>query len=447
MSRKISPSRKIGGTIRVPGDKSIAHRVALLSIIAGGPIEIQNFPDNADCRSSLAAAESLGVTIERSDERLRLIPPKNNSWPDKVLIDCGNSGTTARLLAGIVAGSKCSVILTGDDSLSARPMKRIVDPLNAMGAELADTEGHLPLTVCGKALLPFEYRMPIASAQVKSALLLAGVASGCAVTVTEETITRNHTEIMLKEMGAPIEIQEIKPVLTEDPTDPRKRRMLMPEDYKARISLESHAKLSGGSISIPGDFSSAAYFFTAAAISRGKVTVEDVGLNRTRTGFLDYLRSVGCTVEIKDRRVQSGEAVGTVTVTGGALKSRRITGETTVQLIDEIPCVAVVAAFANGTTIIRDASELRLKESDRLAAIAENLTRMGVKVGLLEDGLAIESNGELQGADLLSFGDHRIAMAFSIAALVANGPSTIDDPSAVDITFPEFYSCLKMIAS
>jgi len=447
VSREIRPSRKIGGTLQVPGDKSIAHRAALLSIIAGGPLEILNFPDNADCRSSLAAAEALGVTVERLNGGLRLTPPTNKSWPEKLLIDCGNSGTTARLLAGIVAGSNCSVILTGDNSLSARPMKRIVEPLTAMGAELADTDGHLPLTVCGKPLLPFEYRMPIASAQVKSALLLAGVASGCAVTVTEETVTRNHTEIMLKEMGAPINIEEVKPVLTEDPADPRKRRMQMPEDYKARIELESHAKLHGGSISIPGDFSSAAFFFTAAAISGRTVTVEEVGLNRTRTGFLDYLRSVGCAVEIKDRRILSGEAAGTVTVTGGTLKPRRIAGETTVQLIDEIPCVAVVAAFANGTTIIRDAAELRLKESDRLAAIAENLSRMGVKVGLLEDGLAIESNGDLQGADLLSFGDHRIAMAFSIAALAAAGPSTIDDPSVVDITFPNFFSCLQKIAS
>jgi len=444
---QIKPSRKIGGEIRVPGDKSIAHRAALMAIISKSPIEVLNFPDNADCRSSLNAAKTFGVEVKQSNGKTILTPPGSPLQLEREMIDCGNSGTTARLLAGIIAGSDSSAIITGDDSLSLRPMKRIVDPLTEMGAELVATDGHLPMTVCGKRLLPFEYKMPVASAQVKSAILLAAAASGCSVTIREDTITRNHTEIMLGEIGAPISVHEVKPKLVEDPDDPRRRRMQMPDDFKTQISLGANTNIVGGCIDIPGDFSTAAYFFAAAAISGGTVTIKEVGINRTRTAFLDYLKAIGCKVEITDRKVISGEARGTVAVTGGELKPRKISGETTAQLIDEIPTVAVVAAYANGTTVIRDAAELKIKECDRLSATAENLGRMGVKVGLLEDGLAIEGGKELNGADLMTYDDHRIAMAFSIAALGASGPSTIDNPKAVEITCPEFFTLLGKIVS
>ncbi|RME26827.1 MAG: 3-phosphoshikimate 1-carboxyvinyltransferase [Candidatus Zixiibacteriota bacterium] len=443
---KLTPSRRVNGSLRVPGDKSIAHRAALVSILAGGPITVRNFPDNDDCRRSLEAARACGVTVEQDNDILKLTPPETLPKED-ITIDAGNSGTTTRLLAGLAAGSSLSMVITGDESLSKRPMKRIVEPLSSMGAEVIDTEGHLPLTIHGKKLLPFEYRLPIPSAQVKSSLLLAGQASGCSVVIKEDIPSRNHTEVMLKHLGANIEIIDIKPELVDDPRDPRRKRRVRREDYRTEIRLSPGGQQLSGEVDIPGDISTAAFFFAAAAITGGSVTVRQVGLNPTRTGILQHLKNVGCGVEITNRAEISGEKRGDVTVTGAALKGRKISGETTVALIDELPVVAVLAAFAEGTTVIRDAGELRVKESDRLQAIADNLQRMGVKVGLLPDGLAIEGGGHPQGADFVSYGDHRIAMAFSVAALAADGPSTIDDPSIVSVSCPEFYTLLTELIS
>ncbi|HKK21530.1 MAG TPA: 3-phosphoshikimate 1-carboxyvinyltransferase [candidate division Zixibacteria bacterium] len=445
MKRPLSPIRRYGGTIQVPGDKSIAHRAALLSLLAHDRITITNFPDNADCASSLNAAKSLGVKIDGENGAIVLTPPEALDVSPDTIIDCGNSGTTARLLSGIVAGSGLTATLAGDESLSRRPMKRIIDPLTAMGAELFADEDHLPIKISGKKLLPYEYRLPVPSAQVKSAVLLAGLASSCSVDIKEDVLTRDHTERMISELGGAIEVAEIKPVLVTDPIDPRKKRQEMPADFKKEIHLSSQARLSGGNIDIPGDLSTAAFFMAAAAISKQSITIENLGLNPTRTEFLDHLRTIGCAVEIKDRAVISNEPRGTVTVTGGKLKARKLGGGTIVGLIDEIPIIAVIAAFAEGTTLIRDAAELRVKESDRLAAVAENLHSMGVKCGVLEDGLAIEGGKELPGTDFKSFGDHRIAMAFSIASLFLVGPSTIDDDSVVGISCPNFYSILEKI--
>ncbi len=445
MKRELKPARRISGTIAVPGDKSVGHRTALFSILSKGPITVKHFPDGADVLTSLEAAKRLGVQVEQVDGGLKLTPPERLQADPDTIIDCGNSGTTARLLAGILAGSRLSVILSGDESLSRRPMKRIVDPLTAMGAELFATDGHLPMRVAGKKLLPFEYRMPVASAQVKSSLMLAALASNCSIALREDHVTRDHTELMLQAIGSGIAVRDIKPVLVQDPLDPRKKKSVLPETFKKEIVLSAQAAINGGEIDIPGDISTAAFFFGAAAISGETVTVTNCGLNSTRTEFLDHLRAIGCQVTIENKTTISGEPRGSVTVTGGALKSRKISGESTVGMIDEIPIVAVIAAFAEGTTIIRDAQELRVKESDRLAAIAENLTRMGVKCGLLDDGLAIEGRQELSGADLVSFSDHRIAMAFSIAALAAVGPSSMDDTSCVGISCPGFYDLLLQI--
>ncbi len=444
--RELSPVKLISGTIAMPGDKSIAHRAALLSILASEPITVSDFPSGADCQTSLEAAKLLGVTVTNGENgEMVLTPPETLPVGSDTLVDCGNSGTTARLLSGVIAGSDTSVVLSGDESLSTRPMSRIVKPLADMGAEVFDTDGHLPLTVRGKKLLPFEYRMPVASAQVKSSILLAGLASECSVTVQEQTITRNHTELMIAALGGDISTRLVKAVVQEDPDDPRKKKRFMPEPFKKEISLASGARLAGGSIEIPGDISTAAFFFAAAAISGQTITVRRCGLNPTRTAFLDYLKQIGCTVEITEKELSGGEPRGTVIVTGGLLKSRKISGDTTVGLIDEIPIVAVIAAFAKGTTVIRDAAELKVKESNRLEAIAHNLGLMGISCGLLEDGLAIEGGIDPSGADFKSFGDHRIAMAFSIASLFVTGPSTIDDDSVVDISCPEFYSLLDNI--
>ncbi len=445
MKHQLKPARRIEGTLALPGDKSIAHRAALLSILSKGPIVIKNFPDSKDCQSSLSAAEQFGVTSIRQDSMVTLTPPLRPGLPDNAVINCENSGTTARLLAGIISGSGLSATLTGDESLSRRPMKRLVEPLNRMGAELIDHNGGLPLRIHGHTLLPFEYKMPLPSAQVKSAILLAGLASGCSIRITEEIVSRDHTELMIGVLGGGIEVREIKPVATPDPNDPRRTKMIMPEPFKRAITLSPRATITGGEIDLPGDLSTAAFLFAAAAMCKGTVTITNCGINPTRTGILDHLKAIGCKVNIEDKTTVSGELRGKVTVEGGSLKSRKISGDRTVELIDEIPVVAIMAAMAEGTTVIRDASELKHKESDRLAALAENLGRMSVKCGLLEDGIAIEGRREIQGADMLSFGDHRIAMALSVAALAASGPSSIDNADVVAISCPGFYELLGAI--
>jgi len=448
VSTALRSARRVSGTITVPGDKSIAHRAALMAILAREPVTARNFPDSEDCRRSLAAAEAFGVEV-RSEikNEVVLYPPAKLTVEPGMVIDCGNSATTARLVAGIAAGTDCIVALSGDRSLSRRPMDRIIDPLTAMGAELVDSHGHLPLTVYGRTLLPFSYRLPLASAQVKSALLLAGLASRCGVTLQENTVTRDHTEIMIKALSGEISVRDVKPVVQEDPVDPRKKRRVRPETFKREIVLSPHAQVVGGEVDIPGDFSTAAYFLAAAALTGGEISVEGVGVNPTRTGFLEHLKAVGATVEIRDRTVRSGEARATVTVKGGSLKARKVASDEAVGMIDELPLVAILAAYSEGTTVVRDARELRVKESDRLNAIAHNLQAMGVSCGMLEDGLVIEGAAEPSGADFVSFGDHRIAMAFSIAALAAAGPSSLDDSTSVKVSCPQFYELLGQIVT
>ena len=447
MIKEIHPVKKYGGSLEVPGDKSIAHRAALFSILAKDKIEIINFPDNKDCNSSLEAAQKMGVLVEKTDNNILLTPPEQIISDESIIVDCGNSGTTARLLSGILAGTDSQVTLSGDESLSTRPMKRIISPLTEMGAEIFADEDKLPMKINGKKLLPFEYRLPVASAQVKSAILLAGLASNCSVRIIEEVITRDHTELMIEALGEGIDVRVVNPVFIEDEHDPRKKKMVMPEDFKKEININAQAKINGGIIDIPGDMSTAAFFMAGAAISGQTITITNLGLNPTRTAFLNYLKLIGCKVLISDKNIISGEPRGTVTVIGGPLKARKISGDTTVGLIDEIPIIAVIAAFAQGTTVIRNAEELKVKESNRLEAVAENLNLAGVKCGLLEDGLAIEGVSEFNGADFKSFGDHRIAMAFSIAALFAVGPSSIDDASVVDISCSEFYNLLDKVTA
>ncbi|MFQ5498043.1 MAG: 3-phosphoshikimate 1-carboxyvinyltransferase [Candidatus Zixiibacteriota bacterium] len=446
MTTALSPIRRVGGSVRVPGDKSIAHRAALLSILSKGEIRVSNYPDGQDCLASLKAAQTLGVAVKQDDNSILLTPPGHQVIDPDCVVDCQNSGTTARLLAGIAAGSNMELTLVGDESLSNRPMKRIIDPLTEMGAQLFADDAHLPIRVRGTKLLPFEYTLPVASAQVKSAILLAGLASSCSVSLREETVTRDHTERMIAAIGSGLSVREIKPQFVTDPNDPRKKKLEMPESFKVEITVSPQAAIEGGEIDIPGDMSTAAFFFATAAISGKPVTVEQVGLNPTRTAFLEYLKLIGCKVEISGRHTVSDEPRGDVTVSGRGDRSRKIAGEKTVGLIDEIPIISIIAAFANGTTVIRDASELKVKESNRLEAIADNLERMGVKCGRLDDGLAIEGNPEPAGADFISYGDHRIAMACTIASLFAAGPSTLDDDSCIAVSCPGFFNLLRRIA-
>jgi 3-phosphoshikimate 1-carboxyvinyltransferase len=444
---KLKPVRKFGGAISVPGDKSIGHRSALLSILAKGPITVENFPASEDCLRSLAAAQLLGVQVQKTGSTLELTPPRVPSLQNGTIIDCGNSGTTTRLLSGILAGIRGEATLSGDESLSRRPMKRVIEPLTAMGAEFFAEDNHLPMRIRGHQLKPLIYDLPVASAQVKSALLLAGLASSCDVTIREKTITRDHTERMTAALGGSIDIREVKPVMLPDPDDPRRKKLHVAESFQKEIKLQGRTPLMGGLVDIPGDISTAAFFLAAAAILQKEVTISNLGLNPTRSAFLDHLKAIGCTLKIENKQTISQEPRGTVTITGAPMKPRKLSGEVIASLIDEIPIIAVMAAFTEGTTIIRDAAELRHKESDRLKTTQYNLQLMGAKCGLLEDGLVIEGAKELSGADFRSFGDHRIAMAFSIASLALTGPSTIDDESVVAVSCPNFYELLHTLTS
>lgn len=442
---KLSPTRKFTGTVALPGDKSIGHRAALLSLLSSGPIMASNFPDGEDCQSSVKAAEALGVSVTRDGSTVTFTPTSSFDPAATPTIDCGNSGTTARLLAGILAGRNRRAALVGDTSLSARPMKRILQPLAQMGAVIYDTQGRLPLTVEGGSLLPLEYTLPVPSAQVKSSLMLAAIGAGCSAIIREPIVTRDHTELMAMHLGTGVSVRDVKPVAQPDPIDPRRRVMVMAEPFKREISVAAGSTITGGTVDIPGDISSAAFFMAGAAIGKSELVLKQVGINPTRTAILDHLKSIGVTVTMSDKLVVANEARATISIKGGPLKARKLSGQAVAAMIDEIPIVAVMAAFAEGTTVIRDAAELRVKETDRLAAIAHNLESMGAKCGLLEDGLAIEGSRSLQGADFKSFGDHRIAMAFSIAALFVEGPSTLDDPDCVRISFPTFFELLESV--
>ncbi len=444
--KTLKPHRKIHGTLALPGDKSISHRAALLSLLTEDTLRIINYSDGEDCAASLDAVRSLGCTVERQSESTLTIKPPESFPTETVKIDCGNSGTTARLLTGILSGLDIPAEIVGDDSLSKRPMKRIVEPLRELGARFDDSTETLPLYPLGGAHGNLEYRMPVASAQVKSSILFAACAGGGGAAVIEDVRTRDHSERMLKHLGATIETHSPRIELRADSRDPRKKTRTVLDDWKARIVIKGNGKLSGGDIDIPGDMSTAAFFFAAAAIGKGEVTIENLGLNPTRTAFLDHLRAIGCETHVESRVTISEEPRGVVTVRGGKLKGRKISGALSAQLIDEIPIIAVMACFSDGPTLIRDVAELRVKECDRLEALIENLRRMGAKVGSVEnDGIVVEAKGEMQPADFKSFGDHRIAMALSVASLFLAGESTIDDSECVGVSCPRFYEMLDSI--
>lgn len=446
----IKRAKKISGCLRMPGDKSISHRAALLSLLCRDPIRAENFTDGIDCRRSLDAVQTLGGLVETNGTTVQITPPMNDLILPDSPIDCGNSGTTMRLLAGLLAGSNISAELTGDKSLTRRPMKRIIDPLKQMKASIESNEdGTTPLIIKPATLIPIDYTLPVASAQIKSALLLAGLASGCPVTIREKSYTRNHTERMIKHLGGDIQIEDVRTEIVPDPNDPRKKKKrLETEAYKRIIALSPNGLLSGGTIEIPGDISTAAYFIAAALLVRGShLIIQNVGVNPTRTAFITMLRQMGAEIKMKNRREISGEPVADIEVTYSRLKPHKISGDVIPNLIDEIPILAVLASKAKGTTIIRDAEELRHKESDRITAVVKNLTAMGVKVGEFPDGLAVEGGGELNGVEIDSFGDHRIAMAFAVAGLAAHGRTVITDSETVEISCPQFFVMLESLRS
>ncbi len=444
----IKRAGKLQGLLNIPGDKSISHRAALLSLLCGSPIEARNFADGEDCRRSLEAVQALGGGVEQNGDAVRLTPPENGLQSTANPIDCGNSGTTMRLLAGLLAGSGISAELTGDESLLKRPMKRIVDPLRLMNADIkAQEDGVAPLSINPGSLIALDYIMPVASAQVKSSLLLAGMAGGCGATVREKLLTRDHTERMIRFLGGEIEVEDVTAEIVVDPDDPRKKKKVLPtEEYSRTISLKPSGRLDGGVIDIAGDVSTAAYFMAAALVVPGShVILKNVGINPTRKAFLNIIRQMGANVIIKNRREVSGEPVGDLEVSYSKLKPRKISGKSIPNLIDELPILAVLAATMEGTTIVRDAEELRHKESDRIRAVVDNLGAMGVKMGEFPDGFVIEANGEINGAEIETFGDHRIAMTFAVAGLAGHGRTTIKGSECVAVSCPKFFDMLESL--
>lgn len=421
MNVTIEPAKRLSGSIQVPGDKSISHRAAMLGAIARGTTEITWFLSAADCLSTLSCLRDLGVEITPESEGHVTVRGSGAILAQPATaLDAGNSGTTARLLSGILAAQPFASEITGDESLRIRPMERVAEPLRRMGAIVETQNGRLPLRVRGGELHGITYSPPAPSAQVKSAILLAGLYADGDTTVVEGVPTRDHTERMLEAFGASVGV------------------------HSGGVSVRRSA-LYAADIIVPGDMSSAAFFLAgAAAIPGSEVTVTEVGLNPTRTEVLDVLRAMGAEVSVQQEDNWSGEPVGRVTVRGGDLRGTSISGALTARVIDELPVLCVIATAAEGRTEIRDAAELRVKESDRIGALAEALRALGGEVEERPDGLTVYGS-PLRGGRVDSRGDHRLAMALSVAGLLASGPVVVDGSEAVEVSFPGFFKALEAV--
>ncbi|CAN5656348.1 3-phosphoshikimate 1-carboxyvinyltransferase [soil metagenome] len=429
---KLTQANKIVGRIDLPGDKSISHRAAMLAALADGVSVISNFASSADCRSTLEVLRNIGVEWEADGGTVRVSGKGGNGFrsPDLPL-DCGNSGTTMRLFAGMAAGLGLRCELIGDESLTRRPMQRIIEPLTKMGAEIRSTVGHAPLQISGnQALNGIEYRTPVASAQIKSSILLAGLNASGTTCVIEAAASRDHTERMLGHFGVKI--------------------MESFDGKGRRVSIEGGQRLTAADIAVPADISSAAFFAcAAAALPDSQIEMPNVGLNPTRTAILEVLEQCGVEVAIENRRTSANEPIGDLRVSySGRLVKRdpnfAVRGPMVANLIDEIPILAVLATQIEGGLEFRDAAELRVKETDRISGVAENLRRMGADVREFPDGLRVERS-EVHGAAVNSFGDHRIAMAFAVAGLFAEGETQIDGHECVNVSFPGFFEELESI--
>jgi 3-phosphoshikimate 1-carboxyvinyltransferase len=425
-AKMIQPVKRLVGSVRMPGDKSVSHRYAMLAAIAEGPSEIHGFSASADCRSTLECLEQLGVRIDRRDEVLTIQGAGLAGLkPSAGLLDAGNSGTTMRMLAGILAGQPFRSVLTGDASLSRRPMKRVIDPLTRMGARIQSAEGGLPpLEIEGGTLKPIRYELPVPSAQVKSAVLLAGLFAEGETEVIEPVATRDHTEIALEQMGADI------------------------SRHGRTIAVRGYARLEGRKLYVPGDISSAAFFLVAALlVPESNLVIENVGLNPTRTAILDLLAPMGGRVRVLNVEMVNGELLGNLHVEASKLQGGEIPPETVPGLIDELPVLAVLGTQTEQGLAFHGAAELRVKESDRIAVVAENLRRMGAEVEEFPDGLRVAGQQKLRGAEIETRGDHRIAMAFTVAGLIADGPTLIRDSACVDVSFPDFFETLARVTA
>jgi 3-phosphoshikimate 1-carboxyvinyltransferase len=424
--RLIRPARNINGSLRLPGDKSISHRYGLLAGFADGVSRFTNFSTGADCASTLGCMEALGAKVNRSGaETVEITGVGGRVTPPAQPLDCGNSGSTMRMIGGLLAPQAGRFTLVGDESLSRRPMERIRKPLEAMGARLTLTEGHAPLTIAGGPLHAIDYTTPVPSAQVKSCVLLAGLQTAGTTTVREAVRTRDHSELALRAFGATV-------TRTLD-----------------SVSILGPQALHAIDASVPGDLSSAAFFLCAAACFPGSGLVLDaVGLNPTRATLLDVLTALGARIAVLNLEEKHAELVGTVQISAPSegLGSAQVSGALAAQLIDELPVLAAIAPYTSGGIRIRGARELRVKESDRIALVAKNLRAMGAEVAEFEDGLDVPGGQTLHGATIDSGGDHRIAMAFSVAALRAEGETLIQGAESAAISFPEFFDLLDRVA-
>jgi 3-phosphoshikimate 1-carboxyvinyltransferase len=427
----VNQGRPLHGAVRVPGDKSISHRSLLLGSLAGGPSHISGFLPSADCLATLGCLRDLGVDVDvhagaSGPEAMLTVHGVGlrGLLAPRGLLDCSRSGTTMRLLAGILAGQSFDSSLSGDEQLLRRPMRRIADPLARMGADIETVDGHGPLTIRGHELHGHDHTLQVASAQVKSALLLAGLYADGPTIVRQPGPARDHTERMLSAMGADVRICGLT------------------------ASLHPTAALGPLSLHVPGDISSAAFPIAAALlVPASEITFLDLGVNPTRTGFLDVLHRMGADITIEDERTQAGEPVARVTARASDLHGVEVGGETVVRMIDEFPALAVVATQSHGTTVVRDAAELRVKETDRIATTVAELQALGARIEPLPDGFVVEGPTLLQGGTVDSHGDHRLAMALAVAGLVAQGEVTIQGANCIGDSFPGFVDLMRSIGA
>lgn len=432
-TRTIYPVKRLRGELEVPGDKSISHRAVMLGSIASGTTEITHFLKSADCLSTIDCFRRMGISIEERHGRM-LVHGKglHGLTAPGGALSAGNSGTTARLLSGILAGQRFSSTLSGDASLNSRPMDRIITPLRLMGAEITGINGtpYAPLSMEPEQLHGITYLSPVASAQVKSAVLLAGLYADNETSVTEPALSRNHTELMLDSFGADIFTAKCS------------------ADGSITACVKPCQNLHARKICVPGDISSAAYLIAAGLLIRdSELLIKRVGVNPTRSGFLRVCRAMGADITLFNQASDGGEAYADLLVRTSRLKAAVIEGPVIPSLIDELPVLAILAAYAEGTTVIRDAAELKVKESNRIDTVTANLRAMGADVTPTEDGMIIKGGRPLTGAQIHTCLDHRIAMAFTIAALAASGETTIHDSGCVDISYPAFFTDLENIIS
>jgi 3-phosphoshikimate 1-carboxyvinyltransferase len=422
----ITKVKNLKGEITVPGDKSISHRGVMFGAISDGVTELTGFLDGADCRSTIGCFRAMGIDINQEGSHVVIHGKGLHGLkkPESIL-DVGNSGTTTRLISGILSGQSFISTLDGDDSIRKRPMGRIITPLSQMGAYIKSIKdnGCAPLEMGGSSLNAIHYDSPVASAQVKSCVLLAGLYADGITSVTEPVISRNHTELMLSGFGANIKSE------------------------KLTASIVGQPKLYGQKIAVPGDISSAAYFIAAGLIcDNADLLIKNVNTNPTRAGIIEVAKAMGGKIELLNKRIVSGEPVADIHVCTSSLHGCEISGDIIPTLIDELPVIAVMAAAADGTTTIKDAAELKVKESDRIATVTENLKNMGCDITATDDGMIINGGNPLHGTKIKTYLDHRIAMSFAIAGLIADGETSFDDEKCCVISYPNFFETLKALS-